>query len=80
MLTPADSVRLPGFKERGRGGIIQPGHSGSTHDYALSSSRRGLRGLWQLLQPFAVLSRDRSCFSLFQGSESRRSQEKPVSA
>lgn len=54
----------PGSRKRGRGGAFS-GHSAVpmiTH----APQPEGLRGLWQLLQPFAVRGTGRSCFSLFQ--------------
>lgn len=64
----------PEFKEMGEG--ILPGAAAVPTLHILLKPE-GLRGLWQLLQPFAVLGRDRSCFSLFQGlraGEARRSR------
>lgn len=40
-LASKDSVPTPQVHSKKAEGEIQPGHSGSTHDYTLSSSRRG---------------------------------------
>lgn len=66
------SPHIPSLRKEAERGIQQGQAAMPT--ITLFSSRRGLQGLWQLLQPFAVLGRDRSCFSLFQALKAREAR------
>lgn len=69
----------PQFKGKRQRGGVQPGHSGSTHDYTLSSSRRGYEGFGNYYSHLLCRA-EADPVSLCFRAESRRSQEKPVSA